>query len=426
MIEAALKQRIFDEVDAGFDDQVVFTQDLVRYPSQRGQEHTAQDFLYKAFADRNLAMDRWSIDVGEIEDHPGFSPVTVNYDNAVNVVGTHRPKDEKGRSLILNGHVDVVPVGPLDMWTTPPYEPRVEGDWLYGRGSGDMKAGIAANLYALDALRRAGVQPASSVYMQSVTEEECTGNGALSCLVRGYHADAVLITEPTHDCLVRANVGVLWFQVELRGRPAHVLESSTGSNAIEAAYALIMGLKDLENEMNAEKGDHEHFGHMEKPITINVGKIAGGDWASSVPAWCRFDVRAGIYPGTSVEEAKRRVENAIRGAALDDPYLSNHPPSVTYNGFTSEGYALPPGTDAEKCLAAAHTDVFRAELQDTTTPAYLDARVAMLYDDTPALVYGPVSEHIHGFDERVSLSSTRAVTKTVALFMAEWCGVEAA
>lgn len=425
MIDAALKQRIFDEVDAGFDDQVAFTQDLVRFPSQRGQEHTAQDFLYKAFADRDLAMDRWSIDVGEIEDHPGFSPVTVNYDNAVNVVGTHRPKDEKGRSLILNGHVDVVPVGPLDMWTTPPYEPRIEGDWLYGRGSGDMKAGIAANLYALDALRRAGVQPASSVYMQSVTEEECTGNGALSCLVRGYHADAVLITEPTHDCLVRANVGVLWFQVELRGRPAHVYESTIGSSAILAAYKVMAALGELEAEMNAEKGDHPHFEDAVKPITINIGKIAGGDWASSVPAWCRFDVRAGIYPGTPVEEAKQRLEGAIRKASLDDPFLSNHPPSITYNGFAAEGYTLPPGTDAEKVLAESHSEVFRAELNDTTMPAYLDARVAMLYDDTPALVYGPVSEHIHGFDERVSLSSTKSVTKTVALFMAEWCGVEA-
>ncbi|PJK31322.1 ArgE/DapE family deacylase [Minwuia thermotolerans] len=424
MVEAALKERILAEVEQGFDAQVKFTQDLVRFPSQRGQEHTAQDFLYRAFAERDLAMDRWSIDVGEIEDHPGFSPVTVSYDNAVNVVGAWRPKSEKGRSLILNGHVDVVPVGPLDMWTTPPYEPRIEGDWLYGRGSGDMKAGIAANLFAFDALRRAGVEPASTVYMQSVTEEECTGNGALSCLVRGYHADAVLITEPTHDQLVRANVGVLWFQVEVRGRPAHVYESTVGSNAIIAAYKLIQALKELEAEMNAEKGDHPHFEDATHPITINIGKIAGGDWASSVPAWCRFDVRAGIYPGTSVEEAKRRLEGAIRGAALDDPFLSNHPPSLTYNGFAAEGYALPPGSDAEACLADAHRQVRAAELGDATMPAYLDARVAMLYDDTPALVYGPKSEHIHGFDERVSLKSTLDVTKTVALFVADWCGVE--
>lgn len=426
MVDQELAQRIVAEVDRGFDAQVAFTQDLVRFPSQRGQEHTAQDFLHDAFAERGLKMDRWTIDVAEIENHPGFSPVNVSYDNAVNVVGTHRPRQETGRSLIMNGHVDVVPVGPLDMWSTPPYEPRVEGDWLYGRGSGDMKAGIAANLFAFDALKRAGVQPAATVYMQSVTEEECTGNGALSCLTRGYHADAVLIPEPTHDCLVRANVGVLWFQVEVRGRPAHVRDSNAGASAILAAYDLIGGLQRLEAEMNAEKVNQQHFEHMEKPITINVGKIAGGDWASSVPAWCRFDVRAGIYPGTSVEEAKQRVEQALRSVSLKDPFLSNHPPTVTYNGFTAEGYRLEPGSEAEVCLARAHQSARNAVLGDTTTPAYLDARVAVLYDNTPALVYGPVSEHVHGFDERVNLVSTREVTRTLALFVADWCGVEAA
>lgn len=424
-MDESVRDRILAAVDEGFDAQIDFTRDLVTYPSQRGQEHTAQDFLYNAMAERGWAVDRWTIDVDEIRDHPGFSPVTINYDNAINVVGTHRPAAEKGRSLILNGHVDVVPTGPLDMWTTQPYEPRMEGDWVYGRGSGDMKAGLAANIYAMDALKRAGFEPASTVYIQSVTEEECTGNGALSCLQRGYHADAVLIPEPTHDRLVRANVGVLWMQVEVRGRPAHVLESGSGSNAIMAAYKILHALERLEGELNAEKGEHRFFEDAEKPITINVGKIEGGDWASSVPAWCRFDVRVGIYPGVSVADAKQRVEQAIGAAVRDDPYLSNHPPSIVYNGFTSEGYRLEPGSDAENCLADAHGHVFRETLQDCVMPAYLDARVAVLYDNTPALVYGPVSEHIHGFDERVSISSTRHVTKTIALFIADWCGLQA-
>ena len=119
----------------------------------------------------------------------------------------------QGRSLILNGHVDVVPTGPLEMWTRPPFEPCIDGGWLYGRGGADMKAGLCANVFALDALRRLGLQPAGTVHVQSVTEEECTGNGALSALVRGYRADAALIPEPEENMLVRANVGVIWFRV---------------------------------------------------------------------------------------------------------------------------------------------------------------------------------------------------------------------
>ena len=419
-----LESRILDAVDDHFDDQVTFTQELVRYPSQRGQEHTAQECMFNAMRARGLGMDRFAIDVDEIRAHPGFSPVTVSYDNAINVVGTHTPREPTGRSLVLNGHIDVVPTGPLDMWSKPPYEPAVVDGWLHGRGAGDMKAGLAANLFALDALHSVGVQPAATLYMQSVTEEECTGNGALACLARGYRADCAVITEPMNDTLVRANVGVIWFQVEVRGRPAHVYESNVGASAITATYKIISALAELEAQWNAARGEHRYFEDAEKPITINVGKIEGGDWASSVPAWCRIVVRAGIYPGVSIEEAKRAIEATVRAASRDDSYLSNHPPEVTYNGFTAEGYVLPEDTPAEQCLRAAHQSVFDADLAAGVCPAYLDGRVFALYDNTPALVYGPICERLHGFDERVHLESVRKVTKTVALFMSRWCGVE--
>lgn len=144
------------------------------------------------------------------------------------MVGAHRAGRPGGKSLIMNGHIDVVPTGPLDMWSTPPFQPRRDGRWLYGRGSGDMKAGVAAMLGAFDAIRRAGFRPAADLYLQSVVEEECTGNGALACLARGYRADAALIPEPVSDGLLRAQVGVLWFQVHVRGLPVHVARAGTG------------------------------------------------------------------------------------------------------------------------------------------------------------------------------------------------------
>ena len=403
MLNKQLTHDLLAAVDVGFDEQIAFTQDLVRFPSQRGAEHTAQDFMHDAMRTRGLTMDRWAIDIDAIEAHPGFSPVNVSYENAFNVVGTYRPKASAGRSLILNGHIDVVPTGPVDMWTYPPYEPCIKDGWLYGRGAGDMKAGLAANLFAFDALRRIGYAPAAEVYFQSVVEEECTGNGALSCLVRGYHADAVLITEPTSDSLSRATLGVLWLQVEVRGRPAHVSESYKGSSAITSMFKIIQALQGLETQLNAVKHEHPFYAELEKPITINIGKIQGGDWASSVPCWCRIDVRVGVYPGVNVADAKAQVEQTIRAACLDDPMLSNHPPTISYNGFTTAGYVLEAGSEAEACLTEAHRKVFDSQLEAHATPAYLDARVFGLYDNVPALVYGPISERIHGFDERVNL-----------------------
>ena len=425
-LDSTLEARISESVSRNLENQLEFIQALVRHPSVRGQEHTAQDFLFRQMKRRGLAMDRWQVDVDDIKSHPGYSPVTVDYSNAINVVGTHRPREETGKSLILNGHIDVVPVGPLDMWTNPPFEPHVDGDWLYGRGSGDMKAGIAANLFALDALRSIGCQPAATVYVQSVTEEECTGNGALSALLRGYRADAAIIPEPMNDSLVRTSVGVIWFRVHVKGRPVHVADASSGANAIDAAAFLIGALKDFEAERNARKSEYPHFAQLDKPINVNVGKIEGGDWASSVPAWCSFDVRTGLYPGEDAHQGAREIEDFLRGAAGHHPFLSNNPPEVEFNGFMAEGYELPEGSDAEQTLAAAHRRVFQQELSTVTSLAYLDGRVFVLYGETPCLVYGPVSSNIHGFDECVSIASIERVTKTIALYIAMWCGLEPA
>jgi acetylornithine deacetylase len=424
MLDEKLSKDILAAVEAGFEAQTAFTQDLIRFPSVRGSEAECQDFIHDALAGRGYEMDRWAVDVGEIEDHPGFSPVKVDYSNAINVVGTHRPREEAGKSLILNGHVDVVPVGPLDMWSRPPFEPAIDGDWLYGRGGADMKAGLAANIFALDALRSLGYQPAARVHVQSVTEEECTGNGALSCLVRGYRAEAAIIPEPEDDMLVRANTGVIWFRVHVRGMPVHVREAGSGANAIEACFPIIQALRHLEGRWNADKAGRKYFEDLDHPINFNVGKIEGGDWASSVPAWCSFDCRIAIFPGVDPRNAAREIEDCVRAASKDNPFLSNNPPEVEFNGFFAEGYVLEEGSDAEKTLGRAHASSYGRSLESFVTPGYLDGRVFVLYGDCPCLVYGPYSENIHGFDERVSLSSVKRVTGTIALFIAEWCGLE--
>lgn len=426
MLDPNLAARICDAVDRGFDRQIAFTQDLVRLPSLRGREQTAQDVMYDAMRARGLAMDRWAIDLDAIKAHPGFSPVTVSYENAFNVVGCYRPEQVRGRSLILNGHIDVVPTGPVAMWQRDPFEPAIVDGWMYGRGAADMKAGVAANLFALDALARAGLRPAAPITVQSVVEEECTGNGALACWQRGYRAEAVLIPEPEENMLVRANAGVLWIQVRVQGRPSHTRSMTQGANAIEAAFDLIQALKRLEAEWNADKAKHRYFEDLDHPINFNIGRIAGGDWASSVPSWCTFDLRAAMYPGIGAAAATARIERCIAEAARTHPFLANMPPEVTVNGFFAEGYVLEPGSDAEATLDACHQISFGEPLQSFTTPAYLDARVFALYGGIPTLVYGPRSHDIHAFDERVCLDSTRRITQSLALFIADWCGVDPA
>ena len=424
MSAADLDRRILDAVDARFDEQLRFLADLTRMPSLRCAEAPAQDFMADAMRARGLSVDRWKIEVDDIRHLPGFSPVAVSYDNAWNVVGTHRPRAAKGRSLILNGHIDVVPTGPVDMWTNPPFEPVVRDGWMYGRGAGDMKAGLAANLFALDALRAAGVAPAADVHLQSVVEEECTGNGALACLQRGYRADAALIPEPSAGVLTIAQVGVMWFQVKVTGHPVHVYKADAGSNAIESAFRLIQQLRELEKKWNEKKAHDKHFCDHHHPVNFNVGKIAGGDWASSVPAWCTFDMRVGVLPSQTLKECRQEIEDLIRTAAARDPFLGNNPPSVTWEGFQAEPFVLKNHEHVRAVLAEAHKTVFGSALEDKTSTGTADNRFFGLYAGIPALVYGPQSDDIHGFDERVNLESIRKITQSTALFIAEWCGLE--
>ncbi|MBL8675225.1 MAG: ArgE/DapE family deacylase [Rhodospirillales bacterium] len=418
--------KIMDAVDATFAHQTAVLADLVRIPSTRYREAPAQDMMARLFKEEALSVDRWRIRLDDIRHLPGFSPKHQDYDDAWNVVGAWRPNNPKGRSLILNGHIDVVPEGPHEMWTAPPFEPRIKDGWLYGRGSGDMKAGLVLNHFALIALRRLGWRPAGDVYMQSVVEEECTGNGALACLQRGYRADAALIPEPSGGVVTSAQVGVMWFTVRVTGHPVHVYKADAGSNAIEAAFGLIKSLRGLEAAWNARKTDDAHFHDHHHPVNFNVGKIAGGDWASSVPAWCEFDMRAGVLPSMTLERARSEIEACVREAARADPFLANAPPTVTWEGFQAEPFVLKNHEHVMSVLDGAHRAVFGTKLEDRTSTGTADNRFFGLYAGMPALVYGPDSDDIHGFDERVNLESVRKICQATALFIADWCGLEKA
>lgn len=424
-IEHPVRAAIVDAVEAGFDEQIRFLADFVRIPSTRFEEGPAQDFMAAALRKRGYSVDDWRIDLNDLEHLPGFGPIEGDFSRARTVVGSHRPSEVRGRSLILQGHLDVVPAGPAEMWTTPPFEPAIRDGWMYGRGAGDMKAGTVAALFALDALRHAGFEPAATVHFQSVIEEESTGLGALSTLQRGYRADFALLPEPSDFTINRAQVGAMWFKLQVRGRPVHVATAGTGSNAILAAYDMINALKKLEVNWNERAANDPVYKDIDHPLNFNAGKISGGDWASSVPAWCDVDCRIGVLPGQDLAEAQAEVEACVAEAAREHPFLSNNPPEVVWNGFQAEGYVLENAGEQESAFAAAYADVFGAGERpgERKMTALTDTRFYGLYYGIPAFCFGPKAENIHGFDERVELDSIKRCTEIFALFIARWCGL---
>jgi acetylornithine deacetylase len=328
--------------------------------------------------------------------------------------------------LILQGHCDVVPAGPLEMWDTPPFSPVIKDGRMYGRGACDMKSGTIGALYALDAIKAAGLRPTGRIHFQSVIEEESTGVGALSTLQRGYRADACFIPEPTGGKMVRSQVGVIWFRLKVRGYPVHVATAGSGSNAITAAYHLIEALGKLEEEWNRRAASDPHFKTLAHPINFNPGIIKGGDWASSVPAWCDVDCRIAILPGWSVADHQAEILACVAAAARDHRFLSNNPPQVEWSGFLSEGYELKNAAEPEAAFGKAYQAVYGGEVQDLVFTALTDTRFYGLNYNIPSLCFGASGEAMHGFNEYIDLDSLRQSTKATALFIAEWCGVEPA
>ena len=169
---------------------------------------------------------------------------------------------------------------------------------------------------------------------------------------------------------------------------------------------------------------HQYFEDLDHPINFNLGTIAGGDWPSSVPAWCEFDCRIAIYPGIRAQDAADEVAAHLRQIAGRIQFLANNPPDVTFNGFFAEGYVLEEGSEAEAALGRAPMASYDAPLESVVTPGSLDGRVFVIYSEAQCLVYGLVSQNIHGFDERVFLPTVKHVTGAIALFIADCCGLE--
>jgi acetylornithine deacetylase len=395
--------------------------ELVAAPTLLGAEKAGQEVMLRAFGELGLPVRELGLDAAALREHRGCSPFSWDVSDKHNVVADWGPAERAGgRSLILNGHIDVVSPEPVDMWASSPFEARRDGDWLYGRGAGDMKAGLAAIVGAVAGLRSLGLEPQAPVQLQSVVEEECTGNGALQCVLDGRPADAVLVTEPTGLAIQASQVGVLWFQVGVRGRPAHAGDAPVGRNSIEASFGLIAALRELESELNEDPPPP--YDVYERPLNLNVGMIRGGDWPSTVPAETVLHCRIAHFPGDSVDQLKRRVEETVTEAAAE---LDGFELLVSYDGFACEGYTLDFQAPLVQALGACAARVTGSRPAVFASTATTDARQFQLYGSSPAVCFGPLAENIHAIDERVLLPSVLASAQTVALFVADWCGLAA-
>ncbi|MXP61789.1 ArgE/DapE family deacylase [Roseomonas sp. M0104] len=426
-LDPGVRRAILDAVAALEGEAVAALERLVRCPSTLGNEASALEEMARNYGALGLEPVRIPTVPEKLAEHPGFSPPLISYEGRDNVAAVFTPREKRGRSLVLQGHVDVVPEGAADIWQTPPYEPSIRDGRMYGRGAGDMKAGDISNVMAFRALRTAGLQPAAEVQFQSVIEEECTGNGALACMLALPKCDAVIIPEPGPgvEGLYTAEVGVIWAWVTVTGRPAHVRDMQAGVNAIEAAYVISQRFKEYEAEMNRAENIHSSFFGVNHPVNVNFGTVQGGEWNSSVPTRAKIGLRVGIMVGNTAKRVKADIERIVAEAGADER-MRGAKLQLEFAGFMADPCVFDKEAPIVRMVQRHFAEANGRELRDYPASGLTDGRFFTLYQDTPVACFGPDADSIHGIDESVSLESFHATTRTIALTMAEWCGVEKA
>lgn len=433
--------RVLAAVDALKDDLVSTLSEVIsipsvnpKYPGQVydevvGLEGRVSRLVGEIYEDAGADVEYWAVEKGR--------------DNAVGTLkGTGG-----GRSLIFNGHVDVVPPGNPDRWTSgDPFSGKVDGDRVWGRGASDMKAGLVAQAFAVKALQRAGVSLEGDLIVQAVVGEEVMDHecGVTSTIEHGYRADAAVVAEPsgpTNLGVIPVTPGLLWFSVTVQGKATHSSMrgqtiraggggSAVGVNAIDKGMLVFQAMQRLEEEWAFTK-THPLFapGHF----TIHPGVVQGGPHGVLVPfilsEYMTIEYCIWYPPQDDPATVKAEVEAQIRAIAQTDGWLREHPPVVDWK---LNWPANDPGEAATAITAAvssAHERVSGMTAYQGPPPVAGFCAVEdcsfLTAAGIPAISYGPGDLRVaHADDEYCLIDEVHLAARTYASLALDWCGAE--
>lgn len=419
-----LKENINEWIDKSEQKAVKLLQRLVQEKSVQGSESAAQAIVVEVCRELGFQIDIWEPNFKELEKNENFISNRKDFVNSPNVVAVMKGSGSGGNSIILNGHIDVVPEGEENQWNEPPYSGVVKEGKIYGRGTTDMKGGNIALLLAMEAIQQCGVILKGDVIFQSVIEEESGGAGSLATILRNYHADAVLIPEPTNMKIFPKQQGSLWFRLKIHGRSAHGGTRYEGVSAIEKSVIVMEHVKELETMRNSKIKD-PLYRNIPIPLPINIGKIAGGNWPSSVPDLVTLEGRIGVGPDETVEAVKAELANKLVSLQKEDIWFIENPVELEWFGARWLPGSIPLDHSFLQILSNNYLNVTKEKPIVEASPWGTDGGLFTNLANIPTVVFGPgVTEVAHYPNEYIEIKKMIQAAKIVASTLVDWCEVE--
>jgi acetylornithine deacetylase len=415
------RTKLLQMIEQNRDKAIELLRDMISIPSVTGDEAAIQKYLASYMEKIGLDVDMWETDWEELKKHPGYRPVRRGYENRPNLVATLKGGGG-GRSLLLNGHTDVIPVG--EGWSDDPWSATVRDGRIYGRGSADMKSGVASHIVAVELIKAAGLKLKGDVLINVVVDEEVSGHGTLDTVIRGYRADAGISGETSDLAVQPACIGRIWFEIAIAGKAAGIQKRYEGVSGIDLGNKIVKAVQELEARRVATVS-HPLYPNALDSLPCMIGAFSAGNYPSSFPDSCLLKGSIGTVPGEDHEGVKQSLVDQVASAAANDPWMKDHPPIVRFVGYDAQASEIPQDHPIVETVKNSYREVVGRAPQVSGRQGAADTRFLNLYAKTPTVIFGPGSTSVmHATDEYVSIDDYIAAIKIVALSICDWCQAE--
>jgi acetylornithine deacetylase len=435
------EERVCDEIEQRREELVGLASALIGFDTTARNvgdppraEAALQEFLAGRLQAIGAEVDLWEPDGDQLEGRP-LVPPGLDFAGRPQLIA-RQPGAGTGRSLLFNGHIDVVSAEPRGAWTSDPFVADVRDGKLYGRGACDMKGGIAAMVLAAETLASLGVELAGDLLVATNTDEESSGAGGTALVERGLHADAGIVTEPTGFDVWVACRGSEYCVIRVPGRPGHAevrqpdWRQGGAVNAIEKAIVVLEAIGSLRGEWARRDGLDHPF--LARPWLLPT-MARSGEWAVTYPAECELTVAVMYLPaqadaGGWGDEVRREVERWIAHESARDDWLAEHPPVIEWSPNRVMPMEIPPAEPIVGTALDATSDVGSPGRLGGLDSWYDGATFTTLAG-IPSIGFGPPGfdpdgvSLAHMIDEYVPIDGLVRCAQGLAVTAMRFCGV---